>query len=183
MSVADIKQRIPDYAKDIRLNLSAIPRTEGLSKRQLWGTALASAIATRNPDVIAAFTSEASNHLDDAELDAARGAASIMAMNNIYYRFLTLVDDDEYAKLPARLRMHIIGRPGVDKLDFELWCLAVSAITGCGRCVAAHERVLVDGGMGRQHIQNAVRIAAVIHATATVLDNEAANAGTDRAAA
>ena len=68
-------------------------------------------------------------------------------MNNVYYRFVHLVGNDEYAKLPARLRMNVIGSPGVDKTDFELYSLAVSAINGCGACVAAHERAVRKAGI------------------------------------
>ena len=84
----------------------------------------------------------AAPHLDAAHVSAAHAAAAVMAMNNVYYRFLHLVQDEEYAKLPARLRMNVIGNPGIDKADFELLALAVSAINGCGSCVAAHERQL-----------------------------------------
>ena len=75
---------------------------------------------------------------------AARAAASIMAMNNIYYRFTHLASAPDYKTLPARLRMNVIGKPGVDKADFELWCLAVSAINGCGVCIDSHEKILRD---------------------------------------
>ena len=95
-----------------------------------------------------------------------------MGMNNVYYRFTHLVEDEEYAKLPARLRMNVMANPGIDKLDFELVSLAVSAINGCGRCIVAHERQLTGHGVAREAVQSAVRIAAVIHAAAGVLDYE-----------
>ena len=93
-----------------------------------------------------------------------------MGMNNIYYRFLHLVDDPEYQSMPARLRMNVIGNPGIDKLDFELLALAVSAVNGCGLCITSHERKLRAHGVTREAIQSAVRIAAVIHAVAGVLE-------------
>ena len=101
-----------------------------------------------------------------------------MAMNNIYYRFLHLVEDDEYQAMPARLRMNILANPGIDKLDFELLSLAVSAINGCGLCISAHEKKLRAHGFTREMIQSAVRIAATVHAVAGVLEyhhGEAAN--------
>jgi alkyl hydroperoxide reductase subunit D len=107
-------------------------------------------------------------------MQAARSAAAIMGMNNIYYRFLHLVEDAEYQTLPARLRMNVIGSPGIDKLEFELLSLAVSAVNGCGLCVTAHERKLREGGIGREAIQSAVRIASVMHAIAGVLEYQAA---------
>ena len=97
-----------------------------------------------------------------------------MGMNNIYYRFLHLVEDGEYATMPARLRMNIIGNPGIDKLDFELLSLAVSAVNGCGMCITSHEKKLRIGGISREQIQSAIRIASVIHAVAGVLEYQAA---------
>jgi alkyl hydroperoxide reductase subunit D len=96
-----------------------------------------------------------------------------MAMNNIHYRFVHLAGHEAYQGLPARLRMNVIAKPGVEKLDFELWSLAVSAVKGCGLCIAAHEREVV-GSVGKESIQDAVRIAAVIHAVAGTLEAEAA---------
>ena len=94
-------------------------------------------------------------------------------MNNVYYRFTHLVGG-EYPRLPAKLRMNVMARPGVDKADFELWSLAVSAINGCGMCMEAHERVVVEAGLSREQVQAAVRIAAAVHAVAATLDGEEA---------
>ena len=148
----------------------------GLSESQLWMTALASAIASRNAELARAVEAAAAEKLQPAQVEAARAAAAIMGMNNVYYRFLHLVEDDEYAKLPAQLRMNVIGSPGIDKVDFELVSLAVSAVNGCGKCVAAHERILRQHEIGREAVQSAVRIASVIHAVAGVLDYENARA-------
>jgi alkyl hydroperoxide reductase subunit D len=89
----------------------------------------------------------------------------------VYYRFTHLVEDTEYATLPARLRMNVIGNPGIAKVDFELLSLAVSAINGCGACIVAHERQVRQHGLGREAVQSAVRIAATVHAVARVLEN------------
>ena len=98
-----------------------------------------------------------------------------MAMNNVYYRFLHFVGDgNPYQGLPARLRMQVIGNPGVDHVDFELWCLAASAINGCGACVASHDKVVRDKGATAPMVQDAVRIASVVHALAASLDGVAA---------
>ena len=118
----------------------------------------------------------AAKRLQPAEVEAARAAAAIMGMNNVYYRFLHLVEDDEYAKLPARLRMNVLGSPGIAKADFELVSLAVSAVNGCGKCVSSHERTLRAHAVPREAVQSAVRIASVIHAVAGVMDYEDARA-------
>lgn len=104
-------------------------------------------------------------------LTAARSAAAIMAMNNIYYRFTHLVGDEEYRTLPARLRMNAIAKPAGEKTDFELYSLAVSAINGCGMCMASHEQVLRKSGIAREAIQSVARIASVVHAVAGVLEH------------
>ncbi|GAA3965834.1 alkyl hydroperoxide reductase [Actinomadura viridis] len=174
MSVDALKAALPGYAKDTKLNLGSVTSTSQLSDQQLWGTVLACALATRSARVIGELAEEAGDNLSAEAFEAAKAAASIMAMNNVYYRATHLIGDDTYATLPAKLRMSVIGRPGVDKLDFELWCLAVSAINGCGRCLESHEKVLRDGGLSRELIQEALRIAAVVNATAATLDAEAA---------
>jgi alkyl hydroperoxide reductase subunit D len=174
MSIEQLKDRLPEYAKDLRINLGVIAGSTALTPQQAWGVALAAATTSRNPDVAAAVTSEAFAHLSPEAITAARGAGAIMGMNNIYYRFLHMMGDgSEYAQLPARLRMQIIGKPGVDHLDFELWCLASSAITGCEACVRSHEKVFRDKGGTKEQVQDAVRIAAVIHAVALTLDTAA----------
>lgn len=176
MTLDTLKERLPDHAKDLRLNLSAIGGAGELSPRLAWGTALACAVASRNPDVVAAVAASAAPHLDEPSSRAARAAASVMSMNNVYYRFTHFMDGTDYSKMPARLRMHIIGNPGVDKLDFELWCLAVSAINGCESCVRSHEQVVRDRGATASMVQDAVRIASIIHALAVTLEGEAAYA-------
>ena len=168
----NIRDAIPDYARDLRLNLGSVLSTSGapgLSEKQIWAVALAAAIASRNAELTRDFEALAAAHLDAAYINGARAAAAIMGMNNVYYRFLHLVEDAEYSTLPARLRMNVIGNPGIAKADFELLALAVSAINGCGTCVASHERALRGHGLEREAIQSAVRIAATVHAVARTL--------------
>ncbi len=99
-----------------------------------------------------------------------------MAMNNIYYRSKHLLADEgakEYEDIPARLRMQVIGtHGGIEAEDCEFWCFAVSAVNGCGGCLAAHERKLRELGTGREQLHEALRIAAVVHAVAVTLEAE-----------
>ena len=181
-----IRDAIPDYARDLRLNLGSVLTTSGapgLSEKQIWAVALASAIASRNGELTRDIEALAATHLDAAYVHSARAAAAVMGMNNVYYRFLHLVEDPEYAQLPARLRMNVIGNPGIDKVDFELLSLAVSAINGCGTCVASHERQLRKHELTRETVQSAVRIAATVHAVARVLESAKLEAGTGAAQA
>jgi alkyl hydroperoxide reductase subunit D len=174
-----IRDSLPDYARDLKLNLGTVLQptgAPGLNEKQIWGVAVASAIASRNVSFAKQIEALASAALDEAYLTASRSAAAIMGMNNIYYRFLHLVEDPEYAQLPARLRMNVIGNPGIDKVDFELLSLAVSAVNGCGMCIVAHEKQLRKHDVSREAVQSAVRIAATIHAVAGVLEHSVAAA-------
>jgi alkyl hydroperoxide reductase subunit D len=171
MSIEALKSRIPEYAKDLKLNLGSLAADPTLTPQQLAGTFVASALAARNADVTRALVAEFGGKLSPEALAAAKSAAAIMGMNNVYYRFTHLVGGD-YQNMPAKLRMSVIGRPGVEKVDFELWSLAVSAINGCGMCMEAHEKVVRHGGLTQEQVQTAVRIAAVVQAVAGVLDAE-----------
>jgi alkyl hydroperoxide reductase subunit D len=183
MSVESIRAALPDYARDLKLNLSSVLTPGSLNEQQIWGTALASSIASRNKALQDAIAAEAQSRLTPAALNAAKAAAAVMGMNNVYYRFTHLVGSPDYRSMPARLRMNVIGNPGVDKLDFELWCLAVSAINGCGMCLEAHDREVIAKGASREMVQDAVRIASVIHAVAVTLDAEDAAPVTEAEAA
>lgn len=164
---------LPVYAKDLKLNYSTLVRqnTE-LTEQQLWGTVVASAIATRSTELTDVALAEGVKHLSPEALEAAKSAAAVMAMNNIYYRFLHLASNEKYGTLPAKLRMNGLRNHGVDAIDFELWSIAVSAINGCGKCVDAHEKVVREKGVSEETILSIVRIASVIHAIGTVLDTE-----------
>jgi len=174
MSLDSLRDQIPDYAKDIRLNLGTLASETALSDQQKWGAFLASAMATGNAQVIAAIVAETNGKLSEEASTAARSAAAIMAMNNVYYRATHLMISDEYQKMPAKLRMNVIGNPGVDKVDFELWSIAVSAINGCGMCLDSHEKVVRKAGLSAEQVQSALRIAAAVNAAAAVLRAEAA---------
>lgn len=174
MSIDALKAALPDYAKDLKLNIGSVLSSPELTAQQTWGTAVASALASRNTVVIQAIVEAATPHLTAEAMKAAKTAAAIMGMNNVYYRFTHLVSRPDYATLPAKLRMNAIARPGIDPVDFELFSLAVSAINGCGMCVDSHEKVVIDKGLAKDAVQTAVRIASVIHAIAATLDGEAA---------
>ena len=179
MNLESIKVRVPDYAKDLRLNLDSVlseSGAPGLSAKQIAIIALASAIASRHEPLTEAITAQAAGVLSTAEADAARAAAAIMAMNNIYYRFTHLVEEPEYQTMRASLRMNVMANPGCSKIDFELASLAVSAINGCGKCVDSHEKTLRKHEVPALAIQSAVRIAAVIHAVAVTIEQAAAAA-------
>jgi alkyl hydroperoxide reductase subunit D len=173
MTLNELLDTVPSYAKDLKLNLSTLLQQQELNEQQIWGTVAASAVASRNPQVIQALLTEAASHLSPQALEAAKSAAAVMGMNNIYYRFQHLAKNPKYATLPARLRMNVLRNHGIESVDFELWCTAVSAINGCGLCVDSHEQILRGKGMPEESILAAVRLASVIHGLAAVFDTEA----------
>ena len=167
-----IKDRLPDYARDAKLNLNILGTPGELAPPVAWGVALAAAAAARNPELLAAVREEAApRHLDEAHARAALAAASLMAMNNVYYRFRHFMGEEAaYQAMPARLRMQGLANHGIAPETFELWCLAVSAINGCEMCVRSHEQVFLAKGGTPQQVHEAVRIAAVIQAVAVSLE-------------
>ena len=167
MSLKQFAETLPDYAKDLRLNLGSILSDQLIGDQRKLGLLLACAHGSGYRPLVAAAEAEIEGKLDEKIANAARGAAAVMAMNNVYYRFVHLTSNPEYGKLPARLRMNFIGSHGIAKDDFELMSLAVSAMNGCGMCIDSHERILLEHGVKPDVIQSAVRIAAVMKAIAT----------------
>ncbi|MEZ0243514.1 MAG: carboxymuconolactone decarboxylase family protein [Sphingomonas sp.] len=168
MSLKAFADTLPDFAKDIRLNAGSLVNDQTLGDQRKYGLLLACAHGTGYKPLVDAIEAEVEGKLTPEAANAARAAAAVMAMNNVYYRFTHLASNDEYSRMPARLRMNVIGAPGIDKADFELFCLAVSAMNGCGMCIDAHEKVLKQHGVTAQVIQDSVRYGAVLKAVATV---------------
>jgi alkyl hydroperoxide reductase subunit D len=177
MTIEALRETLPPYARDISLNLSSLADETVLNDQQKWGAFLASAYAVGVPEVVRAVEASAiAAGLSDEARTAAKTAAAIMGMNNTYYRALHLMQNGEYRTLPARLRMNVLANPGVDKVDFELWSLAVSAVNGCGACLDAHESELKRRSVSPRVIQAALRIAAVVNAASRIVAAEAAAA-------
>ncbi|HEV7922111.1 MAG TPA: carboxymuconolactone decarboxylase family protein [Thermoanaerobaculia bacterium] len=172
MSAVDaLRASIPDSARDIKLNLQAVLQTESLTPAQRWGTAIASAVAARSTALRDALIADArAAAVSDAVIEDALAAAALMAMNNVYYRFRHMIGKPSYTEKPARLRMQRIARPAASKVDFELFCLAVSAINGCEMCMRSHEQVVLAGGLSEDQVHDAVRIAATVNAAAVALE-------------
>ena len=173
MSLDALRAQLPEYAKDLRLNLESLLSGAGapdLQPRQARAVALASAIGSRHRPLAEALEVAAAELLSPAEIAGVRAAAAMMAMTNVYYRFTHLASNKEYETLRAGLRMNVMRDPGIDKASFELCALAVSAINGCAACVDSHEKTLREHGVSAQGVQSAVRIAAVVHATAVTLE-------------
>ncbi|MGQ0553026.1 MAG: carboxymuconolactone decarboxylase family protein [Planctomycetota bacterium] len=155
-----------DSARDLRLNLRVIRAPQHLTPQQAWGAALASAIAVRSEPLAAAVAEEAGAHLSAEVAQAVRTGAALMTMNNVYYRFVHLMESSEYSQLPAGLRMQGLASTAAPKLDLELWAIATSVVNGCGMCIQAHEKQLRQLGASPAMVQEIVRIAAVVVAAA-----------------
>ncbi|MEI9890409.1 MAG: carboxymuconolactone decarboxylase family protein [Caulobacteraceae bacterium] len=178
MSIEALRDLLPSYAKDLSLNLSSLASETLLNDQQKWGCFVAAAYAIGQPDVVRNINAQAEGAgVSEEALTAARAAAAIMGMNNVYYRSLHLLSNHEYRTLPARLRMNIIANPGAEKADFELWCTAVSAVNGCGMCLDSHEAELRKHGVAAAQIQTALRIASVVNAVSRVIAAEQAAQG------
>ena len=167
-NLKEFADTLPEYAKDLRLNLGSILSDQLLGDQRKFGLLLACAHGSGYRPLVAAAEAEVAERLSPEAANAARGAAAVMAMNNVYYRFVHLASNADYGKLPAKLRMNFIGSAGIAKDDFELFSLAVSVMNGCGLCIDSHEKLLQQHGVKSETIQAAARIGAVMKAVATV---------------
>jgi len=169
-NVDALREQLPDAARDIKLNLQSVLTngTASLTPAQRWGVALACAFAARNERLKDALVKD--NEAGPEVLEDAKAAAVLMGMNNVYYRFRHMVEKESYSQMPARLRMLRLNQVATNKVDFELFCLAVSAINGCESCIQSHEHVVREGGLTEEQVNDAIRIAATIHAAAVALE-------------
>lgn len=170
-NLEELKSAIPDYAKDVKINLGTLVNQENqvLTAKQVFGSALTSAYVTKQKSLIRVLENEVQNILSEAEVKAVKTSASLMGMNNIYYRFLHISHDKEYSQMPAGLRMQGIMNHGIDKIDFEIFSLAASVVNGCGMCIDAHANQLIKHGISKTQVQMVAKIAAVINSVAQVL--------------
>ncbi|MBI5432058.1 MAG: carboxymuconolactone decarboxylase family protein [Planctomycetes bacterium] len=166
-----LRADVADFGKDLRLNLQAVlDGASVLDQKQRWGIAVAVAATLRERELTRAVVADARAAVGENVVDDALAAAAVMGMNNVFYRFRHLVGKDGYASKPARLRMNRVAQVKGSKLDFELFSLAASALGACAACVQAHERAVLEGGLSDDHVQDAVRIAAVLRGFAIAYD-------------
>jgi len=170
--VIELLASLPDEAKDLQINLKRVLEGESLSTEQTWGTALTAAYFVRNTQLIAAIQTDAkAAGISEPIFEDARGAAAIMGMNAIYYRFRHIMKSEVYDKKPADLRMTRMQQVATTKENFELFSIGPAALAGCEMCLKVHEAALKKGGMTEDHVHDAVRIAAVLHGVAVALES------------
>ena len=165
-----VRDALPDYARDVRLNLQTALAEGTLTPAQRWGVAVASAATARSPRLLEAVVADARREVGEAVVEDGLAAATLMAMNNVYYRFRHIAGKPVYAQKPARLRMNRLGKAATSKADLELFSLAVSAMNNCEVCVQSHEKAVLDAGLTEDHVHDAIRLAAIIHSAAVALD-------------
>ena len=167
--VDQIKEALPEYAKDTRLNLDSVVNRSTLDLVEANGCALAAAMATGNGKLV---TFIQSGMEDATERDAALTAASLMAMNNVWYPYVEMAEDERLTGLPAQLRMNAISsHGGTTKARFESYSLAASIVGKCHFCVKAHYETLKKEGYSVEQLRDIGRIAAVITSVARVLNS------------
>ncbi len=169
MPLTSLRDALPPYAADQRQNLVTLVEEGVLTDRQKWGCLLACACATGSRTLIRAVDEDAAALLSPAARNAAKSAATIMAMNTVYYAAINQLKNHDYRSAPPGLSMSALSQTDVDKIDFELWALAVSAVRKCAVCINVHEAELHKRNVSLERIQTAIRIAAVMSAVATVI--------------
>ena len=169
MTITELVNTFPDYAKDLKLNYSKILNEQILNNKQLYGIILISSLTTQLNSLKEAALEESKEFIDENLMNDIYGAYSIMSMNAIYYRFTHLSTENDYFTMPANLRMQYLSKFKIDKSDFEMLCLAVAVIIGCGKCINAHEIVLRENNISKLYIQTVARIASVINSIASVM--------------
>ena len=167
--VDQLKETIPDYAKDARLNIDAVIKRSTLTPEEAEACAVAAAFATGNTKLWTWIQSQLGNQ---TEAVAAVTAASLMSMNNVWYPYVEMADDEQLKGLPAQLRMNAIAsHGGTTKARFEAYSLAASIVGKCHFCVKAHYETLKAEGYTVEQLRDIGRIAAVITAVSRVLAN------------
>ena len=165
--VEQLKESIPDYAKDIKLNLDAVINRSTIDPDDATYIAIAAAFATGNAKLLSFIVASATNEI---EKNAALSAGSIMAQNNVWYPFIEMADDANLKGLPAQLRMNVISsHGGTTKAKFEAYSLASSIIGKCHFCVKAHYETLKKEGYSVEQLRDIGRISATVNALSKIL--------------
>jgi len=169
--LASIKELIPDYAKDIRLNLDGTIARSSLEGNDAVGVALAAAFAAKSPQIIDAIRN--AGVLSAEETQGALTASALMGMNNVWYPYVEMAENNDLKTQPAGLRMNAYAsHGGVDKRRFEMYALAASIIGKCHFCVKSHFDTLIKEGMSTTQLRDVGRIAATVNAAAQVIAAE-----------
>jgi alkyl hydroperoxide reductase subunit D len=170
LSLELLEQGESRYLRDLKLNFSTTLTSEHLSPKECALLGLTTAVNNNNKALIQYFTQYAAAQEASAEeIAEAAACASLLASNNIFYRFRHFTQKEKYTQIPARIRMQLMVKPVTGKEFFELMSLAVSAVNGCEMCVNAHEDSLIKMGTTEERIFDAIRIASLVTATGKII--------------
>lgn len=151
------------YARDLKLNLKAVLKSNHLNGKETALLALSVAANQKNQVLMDHFRQTAvAQGATEEEAAEAVACASLLAANNVLYRFRHFVEKEKYQELRPGLRMNIMMNPVTGKHLFELMSLAVSAVNGCEQCVKSHEAALIGVGASEEQVWDAIRIASVV---------------------
>lgn len=163
--------KLSPEAGDLVTNAERVLAGESLSPEQTWGAALAAAYFIRHADLTSAILADAkAAGLRNEAIKDAQGAAALMGMNTVYFRFRHLMKADAYHKMPFNLSMKRMQQVATNKVNFELFSIGPAALAGCELCLQAHEAAVKKGGMSEANVHDTVRIASVLHGIAVALD-------------
>jgi alkyl hydroperoxide reductase subunit D len=158
------------YLRDLKLNFTSTLISEHLNAKECGLLGLSVAVNNNNNTLVAFYTQQsAAQGADDAEIAEAAACASLLASNNIFYRFRHFTQKEKYSQIPARIRMQIMVKPVTGKEFFELMSLTISAVNGCEMCVNAHEDSLIKLGTTEERIFDAIRIASLVTSAGKVI--------------
>lgn len=165
-----LRQGDSRYIKDLKVNLKNVLGSEHLSEKETALLGLATAV-NQNNDVLAEYFTGLSREKEASESEIADAVActSLLASNNVFYRFRHFANKEKYEQLPARIKMNIMMKPVLGKEFFELVSLAVSAVNGCEQCVKSHEHSLIELGSSEERIFDAVRLSSVVVSLSKVI--------------
>ncbi|MES1178696.1 MAG: carboxymuconolactone decarboxylase family protein [Myxococcales bacterium] len=165
-----IRAEIPEVAKALRADLSAVLASGALAVPERWGVAIAAALSSRSRRLAEALVASRPEEVSMQTVEDAVAAAALMGMSNVFHRFQDLVGKPSYQQKPAKLRMKRQALPATTSAAFELFSLVVSAVNACEACVRAHEAALLQHGTTEDQVHDAIRIASVVHGVAVALD-------------
>ncbi len=170
-NTSQLLAKLSPEASDLVTNAQRVLAGESLNAEQTWGTALAAAYFIRHSELTTAILADAqAAGLSDDAIKDAKGAAALMGMNTVYFRFRHLMKADAYNKMPFNLSMKRMQQVATSKENFELFSIGPAALAGCELCLQAHEAAVKKGGMSEANVHDAVRIASVLHGLAVALD-------------
>ena len=163
MTIDDLKNGVPEFAKDIKLNLSSLIINSEYEEELVYGCAYASSLAIGNKKISDVFEEECNKRFGSEFIKSVKATVVIMTLNNVWYKYRDSMPTTEMKMAPQKMRVNAMANhAGLEKILFESLSLCVSAINGCTFCVKAHSDLLLDNGKTKEYVFNIGRIASVI---------------------